>query len=661
VGDAKQSIYRFQGADPGGFASQLERTREKAASSRERFEEVPMHTSFRSAPAVLKAVDAVFTEGEGHRAFRAGAAGKVEIWPLAMWEEREEVPSWPVPESRKDSASPEMQLARSMATTIAARIREGMWRAGDVLVLVRRRGEFIHFLARCLKDRGVPVTGLDRMKVTDHLAVKDMMALAQFLLLPDDDYNLACLLKSPLYNCSEETLFALCHGREKKTLWERLRASAEDSCRQAAGELEALLSQADFGSPHSLFSEILYARDGRRRFMARMGEEVEEVLDVFLGLALEYERLHPPALQSFLSWLAHGTGEIKRDMEQGVDAVRIMTVHGAKGLEAPVVFLADTTSSIPLRDKIYFLPHGAHTLMLCTPRADTGGQAVTALREARRQEDVQESGRLLYVAMTRARDELYITGWGSKKNLQEESWYRLVERGVRTLEGVEERDDKTLLLQEQGTEDPVEEKALKLTAVLPLPDYARTLPPSEAPRTVLKAPSHLDDEGQQGGTAASPLTEGAAQARGILIHRLLQILSAISHGSRENTARRYLYQHAANMPQTEREKLVSEVLGVMHHPAFAAAFAPDALAEAPIVGSMDGQRLAGQVDRLIVREKEVLVVDFKTGAPPESSEIPMAYRRQMEAYRTLLKGMYPQREIRCALLYTSVPVLVQIA
>lgn len=659
VGDGKQSIYRFQGADPEGFKSQKERTRALTAECGEPFEDVPMHTSFRSAPAILAAVDAVFPDGEGHIPHRAHAAGRVELWPLARWArtEDEEEP-WPVPDRNRDSASPEMQLALRIAGTIAGNVGQGVWRAGDILVLVRSRGDFIHYLSRALKDRGVLVAGLDRMKFTEHLAVRDLMALAQFLLLPEDDYTLACLLKSPLYNLSEETLFALCHGRESVSLWERLRT--DDACSKVRAELEELLSRADWGSPHALFCELLYARGGRQRFMARMGEEVEEVLEVFMSLALDFERTQPPTLQGFLVWLAHGAGEIKRDMEQGVDAVRIMTVHGAKGLEAPVVFLADKTWRQALRDQMYFLPCDGGKIMLCSPRADADDAVVAGLRGERRREEAEESKRLLYVAMTRARDELYVTGWQSgERGVPEDCWHRRVELALRGMEGVETTGEDGLLLAQSGMPEAPEAVPGAWCAE-PLPEFAHTPPGMEAPQEPLLAPSHLDEAVEEEKRSA-PGAGGSHAARGLLVHRLLQLLGGVEDALREQVATGYLSRHVAQMPQTERVGLINEVLGVMRHPDVAAVFAPGALAEAPVIGTVNGQRIAGQIDRLVVGEAEVLIVDFKTGSVPEDNKIPESYRRQMRAYGALLGRMYPEHAIRLALLYTSGPKIVFVA
>lgn len=676
VGDSKQSIYGFQGADPQGFSRQLVRTHARTAQAHERFEPVPMHTSFRSAPAVLKAVDAVFAEesaGSGlgeaveHWPMRVHAPGRVELWPLS--EPHQNHPAgesaagapWPIPSARRESATAPMALAREMAVRIAGWVQSGTWRPGEVLVLVRRRGDFVHFLSRCLKEHGVPVAGLDRMKLTEHLAVQDLLALAQFLLLPEDDYTLACLLKSPLYGVTEERLFTLCHARGDASLWARLCADAHGA--DMAHELRGLLARADFGGPYRLYAHVLYAQKGRQRFAARMGAEVEEVLDEFLALVMAYERTGAPTLQGWLTWIGQGAGEIKRDMEQQADEVRIMTVHGAKGLEAPVVLLADTTSRASLKDRVFMTEDGSgKPWVLASPRSEADCAQVLALRQARRQAMEDEDKRLLYVAMTRARDVLHVTGWRTRHSGHAECWYRRVQRGLERLPGTEALPDGTLVYAEaaQAADTPAALPPHGL-AVPPLPPYAHTAPPSEAALAPLLAPSHLDEDADVS-PAAPPVRYGAALQRGLLVHRLLHLLSVVEDAQRETGLMRYLAVHAPELEEEGRQAICSEVLGVMRHPDFAGAFLPEALAEAPIIGEVEGRRLAGQIDRLMVSDTQVLAIDFKTGAPPApGAEPPVAYRRQMEAYRALLACLYPGRRVRCALVYTAGPMLVEIA
>ena len=430
VGDAKQSIYSFQRADPAKFIA-MRAHFERAAGAWWR--RVPLYVSFRSVAAVLAAVDAVFAGDPAkdgvaldgpiirHIAKRQGDAGLVELWPPIEPEKLAPPAPWEPPLKQRGASEPRARLAQA----IAARIKDWLDRGerleahdrpirpSDVMVLVRRRGPFVGELVRHLKKRGVPVAGVDRMILTEQLAVEDLMALAQFLLLPEDDLTLASVLKGPLFGLSEDDLFQLA-WRRPGSLWAALREHREESPNfaHAAKELEELLARVDFVPPYELFAEILSPRGGRKAILGRLGPEASDPLDELLAAALAYERAHGVSLQGFLHWLAEGAAEIKRDLDQGArDEVRILTVHGAKGLEAPIVFLPDTlqmpTKTAPIlwhagtRDAV------AMPLWMVArdapPRA-----AQVALDAAKRKRD-QEYRRLLYVAMTRAKDDLHLT------------------------------------------------------------------------------------------------------------------------------------------------------------------------------------------------------------------------------------------------------------
>ena len=247
----------------------------------------------------------------------------------------------------------------------------------------------------------------------------DLLSLARFALLPEDDLSLAEALRSPLCDVDEDQLFALSHGRGSKTLWGAVEGTADGA------RLAAWRGLAETEAPFDFFSAVLV--EGRRRFHARLGPEADDALDAFLSLALSYEHRHGPSLQGFIDWFETGEAEIKREMDQTGGAVRIMTVHGAKGLEAPIVFLADTTG----------LPGDRETLLIDDagwPVWKLSGmpepEFITTLRAERRAREMDEHRRLLYVAMTRARDELYVCGAVSRSDSNPETWYRAIESSM---------------------------------------------------------------------------------------------------------------------------------------------------------------------------------------------------------------------------------------
>ena len=538
------------------------------------------------------------------------------------------------------------------------------------MVLVRRRGAFTAELVRALKQVDIPVAGVDRMLLTDQLAVQDMMALGQFLLLPEDDLTLATVLKGPLFGFDEELLFALAHPRQA-SLWQELRRRAGENLHfaEAARRLGELLARADFAPPYELFAEVLGAAGGRRATLARLGPEAEDPLDEFLSLALAYERMHGPSLQGFLHWLATGETEIKRDLEQrGRDEVRVLTVHGAKGLQAPIVFLPDTMQvprqALPLLWTEDGLPlWRAH-----------GGCAAPALQdalaEARRRREA-EYRRLLYVALTRAEDRLYICGWRNRQNPPAECWYHLAQRGIAAAPGAEALElapgglwrgrGWRLATPQRATPDrrePLPERA----AAAALPDWARAPPrPEPSPPRPL-APSR---PGVADPAARSPLDGegGAGLLRGRLVHRLLQSLPDLPPEARGPAARRFLALPVHGLDPVQQEALAAETLAVLEHQDFAPLFAPGSKAEVPVVALLGGKALSGQIDRLVVTGDAVMIVDYKTLRPPprDEAQIPDAYLDQLSAYRAAIAAIYPGRAVRCALLWTEGPRLMPVS
>ncbi len=365
VGDAKQSIYSFQRADPHAFLRMRRHFEERITAAEQEWRVVPLEISFRSTEPILQAIDAIFRHEAAydgvaldggrirHVASRAGQAGLVELWPPVEPQPDEDGDPAALPVTPRRVTEPRTRLAEAIAATIKSWLDRGETleargrpiRPGDVMVLVRRRNEFVSELLSALKQRRVPVAGADRLILTEQLAVQDLTALGRFLLFPDDDLTLAAVLKGPLFAVDEETLFDLAHGRGNTHLWDRLRsrATTDAALRQVAERLSALLARADFAPPYELYAEILSAEGGRRALLERLGPEAEDTVEEFLALSLAYEREHVPSLQGFLRWLAAGDTEVKRDFgARPRDEVRILTVHGAKGLEAPIVFLPDT-------------------------------------------------------------------------------------------------------------------------------------------------------------------------------------------------------------------------------------------------------------------------------------------------------------------------------
>jgi ATP-dependent helicase/nuclease subunit A len=691
VGDAKQSIYSFQRADVEKLKAMRDHFEQAAGESWRR---VPLEISFRSVAAILAAVDSVFAneaandgvalDGQAirHIAKRQGDAGLVELWPPIVPDSVTPAAPWEPPLKQRGASEPRARLAQAIAARIKGWLDRGerldahdrAIRPSDIMVLVRRRGPFVAELVRHLKQRGVPVAGVDRMILTEQLAVEDMMALAQFLLLPEDDLTLASVLKGPLFGFSEEELFALAWQRPA-SLWASLRARREESpaFQRATDELSELLARVDFAPPYELFAEVLSARGGRRAILSRLGPEAADPLDELLAAALAYERSHGVSLQGFLHWLAEGAAEIKRDLDRGArDEVRILTVHGAKGLEAPIVFLPDTLQMPQQTPPLLWSEAGLPLWMVARDAPPRAAQA--ALDAAKHKRD-QEYRRLLYVAMTRAADRLYICGWQTKRTPPAGNWHALAAAGLRAAgaeifafaseafpdslswpgEGLRLRHAQTA---QPSAARPASRQPAKHGA---LPDWCwRQPPPEPAPPKPL-APSQPR---AQEPPARSPLgtDRGAAFLRGRLVHRLLQSLPAIEPLWRAAAAERFLSLPVHGLAPEDRRAILNETMAVLQHADFAPLFGPGSVAEVPVVGLVGGRALSGQIDRLVVDRDAVLIVDYKTirPVPATLAEVPALYLEQLAAYRAAIAAVFPGKEIRCALLWTDGPMLMPI-
>ncbi|MFC4624489.1 double-strand break repair helicase AddA [Daeguia caeni] len=702
VGDEKQSIYSFQGAVPEAFAKQSDAISSKAYHSGLTFRKVKLNFSFRSTPDVLKAVDEVFARPEAnrgldgrtlHNAIRSDAPGEVEVWDMLTPEAVEEPDDWRVPVDHL--AAPAVRLADQIADTIRYWLDKGEVIPGqnrrieprDIMVLVRKRDQFMPALSRALKNRQVPVAGADRLRLTSHIAIQDLMALGRFVLQPSDDLSLAALLKSPLFGWDDDQLFALAHPRGKTSLFEHLyRMSREDA---ALAEVHRTLSRwrsmADTMPVFEFYAHILSVDGARRKILARLGPEAGDIIDEFQNYALSAERAGLPGLQAFLETLDAAAPEIKRELDQGRDEVRIMTVHAAKGLEAAVVFLVDPGSAVWAGSRApklipVDLPVDGGSLkgFLWQPNNSWKTGFLEGRIEELKNRAEEEYRRLLYVGMTRAEDRLIICGYrGSREN--DETWHRLVEDALAgkaephvhpVLGGATRRYRNT----PRGFTDIVEPDRPDTMTLPPLPEAYKVPVKPEAglPRPLTPSGASALIEADEtpplaaGSPVLEPVTGGPAfaQRRGTAIHMLLQYLPDVAPEEREERARNYLARIAADWPQSEREKAWASVRAVLEDTTFAPVFARGSRGEVAIMGTVDlggrNHAVSGQVDRICVEERRVLIVDYKTNRPPPTTleAVPFAYRAQLALYRELLAPLYPGRTIEAALLFTEGPFLM---
>lgn len=668
VGDRKQSIYSFQGADPAEF-EKMRRYFATRNSEGAVFKEVNLDVSFRSTAAVLDAVNCVFAgveakqgvapEGQKvwHVPSRIGEAGRIELWPLVEAEEDENPDIWLPPVERVVAESTSSRLARLIAENIRRKVEGGEMLASqnrplryrDFMVLVQRRNSFVEELVRACKNAGVNIAGADKIRLSEQIAVQDLISLAKFVLLPEDDLTLAEVLKSPLFGLDDDDLFKLCYQRGKVSLWNRLRGNPQYQA--AAGQLQELLNLADRVRPFEFYSYVLNSLKGRQKFVARIGHEAEDGLDEFINLTLAFEREHAPSLQLFVDWIEKDEVEIKRELEQSqIDAVRIMTVHGSKGLQAPVVIFPDMVRVKAIRNEAgLLLNENALFYPLSSAEYEKNCRRI---KEQEKALSLQEYHRLLYVALTRAEEVLCLCGYQRGTKASDESWYALCKQALSAL-GITQ-GEKIIYEVKQEAELPnmAEEKMPDLPRV----SFAWINQPAlqEGPLAKPLAPSKGDDEEE---ISASPLNEKHPEyfIRGRLIHKLLQFLPDVEAASRFDAATAYLARQGADLPHKEQERICKEVLNLIENPQFAPLFSAASKAEVPVMGEVDGRIISGQIDRLVVLPDKVMIVDFKTNRPAAATpdQVPESYIRQLAAYRSLVERIYPNRDVESYILWTN--------
>lgn len=684
VGDEKQSIFSFQGADPRRFDT-VRRDFEAAGGAG--FVHVELQHSFRSAPGILEAVDAVFGREASYRGLSAEAKppvhapihaalpALVEMWEPEAPSEKVDVDAWQRPLDAPGADDPKGRLAKKIAAHIAARIREGFpvtgrhgtrpARPGDFLILVRRRDGLFTSIIRELKQARVEVAGADRLVVAEHIAVMDLMALGDALLARDDELALASVLKSPLFGFDDNDLMKLAPGRAG-LLEDVLAARADENptWRAAAMRLARLRDEARRLRPFDFYTRVLGRERGRAAMLARLGPEAADALDEMLALARSYESLEAPSLAGFLAFLRRGGAEAKRDMEAGRDEVRVMTVHGAKGLEAPYVLLADTTSGPMTRRSAGLLrvelPDGRRVALHApAKKGDTSAMASARQRGDDAQQD--EYRRLLYVALTRAETALVLCGADGARQRPADCWYDLVRSALEpeALEVPASGFAGTVLRWRAGAADA------------PLPPLPVAAPPAGAaeeralaralaqPVRETLAPVSLRPSGADVFDPAPTGDAARALERGDLLHRLMAALAPLPDAGRPEPGRRLLAS-STDWPEAAREELLAEALATLALPELSPLFAPGSLGEVPLAGELeDGTPVSGRIDRLSVTEGLVLIADFKTDrhVPRVASAMPPAHIRQVAVYARLIAKLFPGKPVRALLVYTSGPLV----
>ena len=658
VGDKKQSIFSFQGADPIAFEEMRIFFEKRIIDSQNTFYNIPLNYSFRSTEPVLRLVNyllqneqarnGVLSENEEayHLANRSEDAGLIEIWPVEEPQKEDAPDPWKPPIERQENKSAMKRLVDKLVRKIDSMIgtetlmsQNRPIEPGDILILLQKRGSMMAEIVRSLREKQIPVAGVDRLVLSDHLAIQDMMALTEFVLQPQNDLNLANLVKSPILELAEDDLYKLCIHRGKLTVWQRIQKLYP----QKALLLKQIMNIADKMPPFEFYNTVLEAFGMRKNFVARFGQEVNEALDELLNLALTFEQTQTPSLQLFLNWFSQQEIEIKRDLDNsGINAVRIMTVHGSKGLQGNIVFLPDTCSSrnkSPAGGDFIWLDE---ELPLWIPNAALRPHRLEDYFKEKELLNNQEKRRLLYVAITRAKDRLYVSGYGRKSS---NNWYDLI---LNSLPETIEPDENGIIKWDSPQKRKI---SLHAKANTPydfdsMPMWTTKAPPTENIKPDPLSPSKLDiDEDTDIAIEESVLdsNQELALRRGTFLHKMLQFLPTLPPEKRLE----YLQSKCPSDIEVPEN-----FLQIFDHPDLKDLFNTNSMAEVPVVGTVNGQVFSGQIDRLVVLPNEVKIIDFKTNRFVPN-EIPTLYKNQLNAYKDLLKSIFPDRIVKAYILWTQ--------
>ncbi|MEM6811236.1 MAG: double-strand break repair helicase AddA [Pseudomonadota bacterium] len=688
VGDEKQSIYSFQRASPEKFNQMRLWFSEKIKDANKPFNAIDFITSFRSTPTILNFVDRAF-QGDLQKGVsdtiihhessstRRTQPGIVELWPLFEEEKLDAEDPWKPPTEIIESQSSATKMANYIAVKIQSWIKEKRVlysydrpvEPKDILILVRSRTAFMTQLVRSLKQKDIPVSGVDRMQINNEIVVEDLMAAAQFGLLPNDDLTLACLLKSPFIGISEEILFELSYCR-KSSLWSQIKQSEH---KEIYSWLNTLITKASKALPYEFFSWLLEnpcpanTISGLHAIQSRLGEEAIDPLDEFLSIALKAPQNNLSHLQEFLVHQQNRDQEIKRELEDAGNMVRIMTVHGAKGLQAPIVILPDTirNASSVKKERILWPQKTNKSVPYFFPRSDLVPQSCQNAYQKLDDLQHQEYRRLFYVATTRAESELYIGGYkGSKKPL-DESWYHYAQSGFENSSDYQEITDShfdspILQLSNPPSDKPdrVKERQEQVGNIVEIPEWIYQKMPSEPnPPTPLmpSRPSGSHEEKILSPLVSTKIDENKFK-RGNIIHKLLQFVPDNPKDQWEEITQNYLALPSHRLSNADQQQILKEVMMVLKSSEFAPIFGKGSKAEVPITGMLDDKTLiSGQIDRLFVTENDVYIIDYKTNRPPpkDVKDVPKQYLNQMNAYEKTLKKIYPNHDIHKALFWTN--------
>ena len=668
VGDEKQSIYSFQGADPFAFEQMRSYFSDRLKGADDKLSEQKLLYSFRSSPIILKLVDKIFNKknplfniSNQHIAYKADLPGRIDLWPFIPKSKNNYSHSWFEPIDSVEQDNPNLKLAAKIASEVKAILdskqtigdsqKQKTVTPGDFLILLRSRKMLFHAIIKQLKLAGLPVAGADRLNITTELVVKDLLSLFNFLNTPDDDLNFANLLKSPLCGFSEKKLFDLAQNRNK-SLWLTLLSQKTEHI-DILSFLNDLRSNVDFLRPYEILERTLINHNKRAAFSARLGLEVEESINALLEQARKFEKSHIPDLTSFILWMETDDVYIKRELETESTTIRVMTIHGSKGLESPIVILPDTSSKI-LRTSSKFVKIDNKAITLRGIKNNQNQKVTEAIKKARELQ-IQEEFRLLYVSLTRAENWLIICGAGNRSS-SKDCWYDIIENEISSLNSnlLKLTKNSGYTVKSENWSDSKHQNNEEKTPVsINAPEWVKQSALEKQTTQKRISPSKLI--GLKSLTSEENFDSNRARELGSQIHTLLEHSPNPISENWEQTSKNILKNSGFYDLEIMNEAL-NQVKEILTDKKLHFIFSDNSNAEVSFqmhLPRLNNLLFSGIIDRIIFTETTVTAIDFKSNfvVPDNENEVPTGILKQMAIYLEALTIVYPNKEIEIAILW----------
>ncbi|HSQ98164.1 MAG TPA: double-strand break repair helicase AddA [Rickettsiales bacterium] len=671
VGDEKQSIFSFQGADPSNFHLILKEYEKKINDCGKKFENIFLETSFRSLKSILSITDEIFKEPFRknaisklqniikHNIVRQDGLGKVEIWPLVendikKPEKTEEIPNWEINYLEEIELTNKQKLAETISKEVNTWFQKGKiifsrkdrvfrpLKYSDIMILVKKRDkDFINYLIRQFNKYNIPTMGNDRFNLSESIISQDIISLCKFVLFNEDDLNLANIIKSPILSMTEGDLYKLCKYKNENncSLWSAL-------CNNEF--LNDLIEKSQILTPYEFLFYLFETKNIRKKFKERFLYLADEVLNEILNIANDYEKNHNNAtLLSFIEFLEKSDLEIKRDMDQSANEIKIITVHSSKGMESPIIILPDTNHTLGQIQKIdsvldYKIDGCDFTLPILTKEKTIFTENL--VKERIKKDAEEEYLRLLYVAITRAENELYVCDC-KKKSINENCWYEILRQSInntnpKTRKSENFKEDILYI----GDEDKFDNSQKTEINSIEIQDEINSIIPIILQSKDSKEESKIINPSlyYAENIISKPHEESINIQKGKLVHKLLEILPEAKE--KEKIADIYLKN---SQYKNEIKDTVFNILDKFKH-----LFEKNSKAEVAVFGKIGNDIISGQIDRLTITEDKVFIIDYKnTNYLPK--QVPEKYKKQLELYKILLEKIYPDKIIECYILWTS--------